>query len=67
MSSVGSELPIEIKRVTWLRGLYLTIGPSGAIAAAGMQASIDKAVAALASGDIVEIVHAYNALRGWEG
>lgn len=65
MPSVGSELPNEIKRVREMREVYLSIGASGVPAAEMMRLALDRATEALASGDVVAVLRAYEELRGW--
>ena len=67
MSSLGELLPEEIKRVLDLRDLYVELGPPGMIGAALMRAAIHRALDAYKSGDVVEMLHAYQDLKGCEG
>ena len=70
MSSLATELPEEIKRVSELRDEFISlrgmpnvvVEPQIAI----MTAEIDRAVRSLASGDVVEMLRAYQALKGYE-
>jgi malonyl CoA-acyl carrier protein transacylase len=45
--------------------VYLTIGPGGAFAVAGMRADLDRAAKAMAEGDVVEMVRVFESLKGW--
>lgn len=66
MTSLGEALPQEIKRVQALREQYLAIGPSGLIGATLMGMVLSDALNALSSGDLVEMIAAYQDLRGFE-
>lgn len=63
--SLGTELPKEMARVRdEVMPAYLEIGPSGAFALAWMRAALDKATKALAEGDVVAQMQAYEELKG---
>jgi len=63
MTSVGTELPKEMARVRdELLPVYDAI-PAGAFAAAMMRVELDRATAALAEGDIVQIIRSYATLK----
>lgn len=68
--SVGEALPREMTRVrTKVIPEYQAIlaeCPPAAIAIALMNASLDRAQTALASGDVIEILRAYEDLKGYE-
>ena len=64
--SLGDSIQEEIKRVSALRDEYLLI-PTGFIGASMMEISIDKAVKALADGDVIEIMQAFEDLKGFTG
>ncbi len=68
--SVGEALPREMTRVrTKVIPEYQAIlaeCPPAAITIALMNASLDRAQAALASGDVIEILRAYEDLKGYE-
>lgn len=67
MSSVGTELPKEMARVRdVVMPPYMEIGPAGALALSLMRADLDAAAKAMAEGDVVEMVRAYEALKGWQ-
>ncbi len=67
MSSVGSEFPIEMRRVRHLKEEYLSL-PDGAgqIGAAILEQVLQRGEEAQASGDIVRILQAYTELKGCE-
>jgi hypothetical protein len=43
---------------------YLDIGPPGAFAVTMIKMNLDKAAAALAEGDVIAMLSAYEALKG---
>lgn len=68
MSSLGTELPKEMARVRdELLPLYDAL-PNGAgiFAAAIMRGTLDVATKALAEGDLVTMIRAYEKLKGFE-
>lgn len=66
MSTVGDELPKQIARVRDdLLPVYDGI-PGGQIAASLMRADLDRASKAMIAGDVVEMVRAHEALKGWQ-
>ena len=67
MSSIGTELPKEQERVRKLRDLYLELeGGAGKIGAVLMELSLKKAEQAVASGDVIKILQAYEDLKGYK-
>lgn len=62
MTSVGEEMPKEMKRVRELIQLYLAV-PNGHFAAAIMAGALDRAAVALSQGDIIQILHSYKELK----
>lgn len=68
--SVGEALPREMTKVrTKVLPAYYEIlreNPTAQFAIAMMSASLDRAQAALASGDVIEIIRAYEDLKGYE-
>lgn len=67
MSSLGTELPKEMSRVRdELMPQYLSIGPAGGFALALMRRDLDHATKALAEGDTVEMIRAYEALKSYK-
>lgn len=64
-TTLGEELPIEIKRNQELKKIYDDV-PTGFIGASLIQLDIDAAVKALADGDVVAMLVAYDKLKGNE-
>lgn len=66
IETLGDALPKEMARVRdQVLPAYVEIGPPGAIAAYIMRASLDKAAQAMAEGDLVGMITAYNDLKGY--
>lgn len=71
MSSVGSELPKELERVTALRERWrgyakeMNAGSSFAPGIFLMTRAINGATEALATGDVISMIRAYEDLRGF--
>lgn len=64
MTTLGDDLPRQMARVRdELIPAYLSIGPSGAFGLAMLRQELDRAAAAMASGDVVEMLRAYQALK----
>jgi hypothetical protein len=64
VDSLGTALPAEMARVRdEVLPVYDGI-PTGRIAAALMRADLDRATKALAEGDVVAMLRAYEALKG---
>ncbi len=64
--TLGTALPKEMTRVRdVVIPPYIEIGPAGAIALAMMRASLDRAQKALAEGDVVAMMQAYEDLKGY--
>lgn len=63
--TLGDALPNEISRVNDLIVEYKSVGPPGYFAASMMKASVDNAVRALASGDVIEMIRAYEDLKSY--
>lgn len=61
--TLGDAFPRELARNRQLLELYREIGPAGSFGAAMIQADIEAAEQALASGDVVEMLRAYPKLR----
>ena len=67
MSSLGTELPKEMARVRdELMPQYQSIGPAGGFALALMRAELDRAMKAIAEGDVVMMIHSYEALKDFK-
>jgi len=62
--TLGEALPREIKRCQELLIDYAAIGPAGAFGAAMIRQDIDAGLKALAEGDVVAALRAYEALKG---
>ena len=62
-STLGDVLPEEIKRNRELLEQYKEIGVAGGFGAAMIEEDIDRAVNALASGDVVRMLKAYEAMK----
>lgn len=67
MKSVGEQLPIEQARVRELIKQYRDpiLGSSGEFAARMMEISLQNADHAIISGDIAEMIRAYEDLKGY--
>lgn len=66
MSTLGDDLPKEMARVRdEVMPAYLEIGPPGRIALAMMRVDLDNAAKALAEGDVIAMIRAYEALKGY--
>lgn len=67
MSSLGEELPKEMARVRdELMPTYQEIGPAGGFALTLMRSALDGAAKAMAEGDIVEMMRAYQTLKDFK-
>ena len=67
MTSVGSEFPLEMRRVRHLKEKYLELPDGAGVMGAMMLESIlCQAEDAQASGDIVRILRSFSALQGCE-
>ncbi|MBW9102894.1 hypothetical protein [Paraburkholderia phenoliruptrix] len=64
--TVADALPDEIARVTRILGYYVEIGPAGALAATFIRADLDRATRAAASGDVVAMIQALEALKEYK-
>lgn len=64
-NSLGVALPAEMARVRDTVMPCLAIGPAGGFALTLIRASLDEAARALASGDCVAMIAAYNDLKKW--
>ena len=63
--TLGTALPREMARVRdKVLPIYLTI-PTGTFAAAMMRHSLDQAAKALAEGDVIAMLRAYEDLKGY--
>jgi hypothetical protein len=65
-NTLGDALPREMARVRdEVMPAYVEIGPPGFLALAMMRRDLDLAAKALAEGDTVAMLRAYEALRGF--
>jgi hypothetical protein len=64
MSSLAEELPKEIERCQELLEAYKEIGQAGVFAVTCIKADIKEGLAALASGDVIRMLKAYETLKG---
>lgn len=62
MSSIGERYPVEQKRLRDLLKDYQAIGPAGAFGCLVIERALTEAEQAIASGDIVRIVSAYETM-----
>jgi len=66
VETLGEALPREMKRVREvLLPQYISIGVPGLIGVAMMNAALDRATKALAEGDLVAMIRAYEDLKGF--
>ncbi|MFM0044052.1 hypothetical protein [Paraburkholderia sediminicola] len=63
--TLGDALPDEIARVTGLIPIYTSCGPVANIALALMRASLDQAMRALVSGDVLAMMESLVDLQGY--
>ena len=70
MKTLADALPDEIMRVLEVRDLYISLRGMPNVMAepaiALMTADIERAVRALFSGDVVEMLRVYESLKGYE-
>jgi hypothetical protein len=66
IETVGDDFPRQQARVREVLGHYREIGPAGQFGAAMIEADLREADEAWASGDIVRILRAYQALKECE-
>lgn len=67
MTTLGEDLPKQMARVRDdVLPLYLEIGPNGAFAAMLMRQALDHAARAMAEGDLVEMMRAYQTLKDFK-
>lgn len=63
MTTVGDDFPKEQARVREALAVYRSIGPEAAFAIALIEATLRQADEAMASGDLVRILQAYQAMK----
>jgi hypothetical protein len=67
MTTLGEELPIEIKRNQELKSVYDGLpGGVGSFGSMMIQNDIDAAIKALADGDVIEMMKVYEKLKNNE-
>ena len=64
METLAEALPKEMARVREVLGHYKEIGPAGMFGATFIEQYLRAADKAVMSGDVVEMLKAYNKLRG---
>lgn len=65
--TLGDALPREMARVRdEVMPAYASIGSPGALALAMMRRDLDAAAKALATGDVVAMLRAYEELKGYQ-
>lgn len=65
--TLGEALPREMARVRdELMPLYNSIGPAGMFGVAMMRQALDSAAGAMADGDLVRMIAAYQALKEFQ-
>ena len=65
--SLAEALPAEMARVRTVLGHYLEIGPVGQFGASFIERDLQAADKAVMSGDVVEMLRAYEALKQING
>lgn len=65
--TLADALPKEMARVREILGHYKALGPVGMFGAAMIEQDLRAADEALASGDVVACIRAYNTLRDIDG
>ena len=65
--SLGDALPAKMREIreTYIPA-YHSIGPTGGFAIAMMQQALTRAEQALASGDVVEMIHSFEELNSYK-
>lgn len=64
--SLADALPKEIQRCQDLLVIYSSIGPAGIFASTMIKQDLDKAIKAMANGDLPKMIMAYEALKGYK-
>lgn len=66
-TTLGDALPAEMARVRdEVMPAYLEIGPAGQFALMFMRQALDEAAKAMAEGDVIAMVRAYQTLKDFE-
>ncbi len=63
ITTVGEDFPKQQARVREVLGLYRDIGPNGMFGAMMIEKTLQEADEAQASGNIIEILRSYEALK----
>lgn len=63
VKTLADELPKECARVRTVLGYYREIGPAGAFGAMMIERDLAAADRAMAEGDVVEMLRAYETLK----
>lgn len=67
VTTLGEALPAEIARVRDdIMPVYEDIGAPGMFAVLSMKRDMDLATKALAEGDVIAMLRAYEELKGWK-
>lgn len=67
IKTLGDALPKEMARIRdEVMPAYVEIGPAGQFALAFMRQDLDAAARAMAEGDVVAMLRAYEKLKGYE-
>lgn len=67
MTTLGDDLPKQMARIRdELMPMYQEIGPAGGFALAMMRNALDRAAVAMAEGDVVKMMHAYQELKDFK-
>lgn len=61
--NLAEAFPLEQARVREVLGYYKDIGPAGFFGASMIEATLKQADQAAASGDVVEMLRTYNAMK----
>ncbi len=67
MTTLGEDLPKQMARVRdELMPMYQSIGPAGGFALVLMRNALDQAAKAMAEGDVVKMMRAYETLKDFK-
>ena len=67
METLGTALPAKMKEIREVHiPAYRSIGPNGQFAIAMMNAALTQAEQAMAQGDVVEMIRAYEELKSFK-
>lgn len=66
VKSLGEALPKEMARVRdEVMPAYIAVGPAGAFALTMMRKDLDDAAKAMVNGDVIAMIRAHEALKGY--